>query len=403
MELANELKTLYIDTADKLKGSDRRLFMARVAGTLGYGGQSRAARELGWNRSTIRKGRGELASGQPIQDNFSARGRKPAEHHLPDLLQDIQALVEAQSQTDPTFATTRLYTRLSAAEVRTQLIKHKGYTDQELPCQDTIRVKLNDLGYKLRSVKKSRPKKKIPETDAIFDELQRRHQAAATDATVLRISFDAKATVLVGPFSRRGRSRVVVKALDHDFNPKAKLTPFGIFLPDFDEIYLYFTASRVTSDFIVDCLSAFWHEVAERFGQVRTLLLNQDNGPENHSRRTQFMKRMTEFADATGLTVELVYYPPYHSKYNPIERLWGVLEQHWNGSLLDSVETVLGFARTMRWKGQQAMVQLVERVYQTGVCLSPKAMTVLEGRFERLAGLERWFVRIEPQRQFAFG
>ena len=219
----------------------------------------------------------------------------------------------------------------------------------------------------------------------------------------MRISFDAKATVLVGPFSRRGRSRVVVKALDHDFNPKAKLTPFGIFLPDFDEIYLYFTASRVTSDFIVDCLTTFWHEVAERFGQVRTLLLNQDNGPENHSRRTQFMKRMTEFADATGLTVELVYYPPYHSKYNPIERLWGVLEQHWNGSLLDSVETVLGFARTMRWKGQQAMVQLVERVYQTGVCLSPKAMTVLEGRFERLAGLERWFVRIEPQPQFAFG
>ena len=112
------------------------------------------------------------------------------------------------------------------------------------------------------------------------------------------------------------------------------------------------------------------------------------------------MKRMTEFADATGLTVSLAYYPPYHSKYNPIERLWGVLEQHWNGSLLDSVETVLGFARTMRWKGQQAMVHLVERVYQTGVCLSPKAMTVLEGR---LAGLERWFVRIEPQPQFAFG
>ena len=219
----------------------------------------------------------------------------------------------------------------------------------------------------------------------------------------MRISFDAKATVRVGPFSRRGRSRVVVKALDHDFKPKVKLTPFGIFLPDFDEIYLYFTVSRVTSDFIADCLAAFWHEVAERFGQVRTLLLNQDNGPENHSRRTQFMKRMTEFADATGLTVELAYYPPYHSKYNPIERLWGVLEQHWNGSLLDSVETVLGFARTMRWKGQQAMVQLVERVYQTGVCLSPKAMTVLEGRFERLAGLERWFVRIEPQPQFAFG
>ena len=209
--------------------------------------------------------------------------------------------------------------------------------------------------------------------------------------------------MLVGPFSRRGRSRVRVKGLDHDFKPEQKLTPFGIFLPDLDELYLYFTASRVTSDFIADCLAAFWQEVGARFGQVRTLLLNQDNGPENHSRRTQFMNRMTALADTTGLTVELAYYPPYHSKYNPIERVWGVLEQHWNGSLLDSVEAVLGFARTMKWKGQQALVQLVDQVYPTGVRLSPRAMAALEQRFERLAGLERWFVRIEPEPQLAFG
>lgn len=207
----------------------------------------------------------------------------------------------------------------------------------------------------------------------------------------------------VGLFSRGGRSRVALKALDHDFKPEQKLTPFGIFLPGLDELFFYFTASRVTSDFIADCLVAFWHEVQGRFPQVRTLLLNLDNGPENHSRRTQFMKRLTEFADHTGLTVELAYYPPYHSKYNPIERVWGVLEQHWNGSLLDQVETVLGFARTMKWKGAQAVVKLVQRSYHTGVGLSQKAMARLEKRLERLAGLERWFVRIVPQPQAAFG
>lgn len=221
------------------------------------------------------------------------------------------------------------------------------------------------------------------------------HRAAAADETVLRISLDAKATIPVGLFSRRGRSRVRIKALDHDFKPEQKLTPFGIFLPDLDELHLYFTPSRVTSDLIVDCLERFWDEVRARFPQLQTLLLNLDNGP--HSRRTQFMKRVVDFADATGLTVELAYYPPYHSKYNPIERLWGVLEQHWNGSLLESVETVLGFARTMRWKGQQAVVQLVERTYETGVRLSQKAMAVLEERFERLPGLGKWFVRIVPK------
>lgn len=160
MELNDKMKTLFIDTANTLKGSYRRLFMAEVAGALGRGGQSLAERELGWNRGTIRKGMGELEAGQPVQDNFSARGRKPAEHHLPHLLEDIQSVVEQHSQADPTFRTTRLYTRLSAAEVRGQLILEKGYTDEALPSQETIRVKLNALDYKLRPVKKSLPKKK---------------------------------------------------------------------------------------------------------------------------------------------------------------------------------------------------------------------------------------------------
>jgi hypothetical protein len=158
MELTHALKTLFIDTANKLKGSHRRLFMAETVKALGRGGQSLAERELGWNRGTIRKATRELDTGQVIEDNVSARGRKPAEHHLRHLLEDIESIVEQQSQTDPTFRTRRLYTRLSAAEVRGQLLEQKGY--REVPSQETIRVKLNKLGYKLRPVRKSLPKKK---------------------------------------------------------------------------------------------------------------------------------------------------------------------------------------------------------------------------------------------------
>lgn len=159
MELTGELKATYIETAKALKGSERRVFMARIVRLFGYGGQSWAARELGWCRNTICKGIKELDSGVAIEDNFSARGRKKAEEKLPNLLIDIQAIVDGQSQTDPTFQTTRLYTRLSAAEVRKQLIAHKDYRDEELPGEETIRVKLNNLGYKLRAVQKSRPQK----------------------------------------------------------------------------------------------------------------------------------------------------------------------------------------------------------------------------------------------------
>ncbi len=160
MELTTELKATYIATAKMLKGSDRRIFMARIVKSLGYGGQSWVQRELGWCRKTIRKGIKELESGVGVVDNFAARGRKKSEEKLPNLLIDIQAIVDGQSQTDPTFQTTRLYTRLSAAEVRRQLIAQKGYTDQELPTEETIRVKLNELGYKLRAVQKSRPQKR---------------------------------------------------------------------------------------------------------------------------------------------------------------------------------------------------------------------------------------------------
>jgi hypothetical protein len=159
MDLTDSLKALFIDTAKTLKGSARRVFMARTVKELGLGGQRRAERELGWSRVLIRKGTRELESGIPIKDNFSARGRKRAEDHLPTLLTDIQGIVDGQSQTDPQFRTNRLYTRISAAEVRRQLIFQKGYTDAELPTAETIGTKLNALGYFPKKVAKTRPKK----------------------------------------------------------------------------------------------------------------------------------------------------------------------------------------------------------------------------------------------------
>ncbi|HEX5503543.1 MAG TPA: hypothetical protein VFW96_13040 [Thermomicrobiales bacterium] len=160
MELTDSRKSLFIETARALKGSARRVFMARTARELGPGGQRRAERELGWDRATIRKGARELASGFACVDAFALRGRKPAEAHLPDLLADIAAIVDGQSQADPAFRTTRLYTRLTAAEVRRQLIAQQGYTDEELPCVQTIGAKLNALGYRPATVAKSKPQKR---------------------------------------------------------------------------------------------------------------------------------------------------------------------------------------------------------------------------------------------------
>jgi len=161
MELTDSLKSVLIDTAKQLKGSACRVFMARIVKELGPGGASRAERELGWNRKTIRKGTHEVDSGIVCLDAFAARGRKLAEEHLPNLLVDRKAMVDGQSQTDPQFKNSRLYTRLTATEVRRQLISQFGYRDEELPTATTIATKLNQLGYYPTKVAKSKPQKSL--------------------------------------------------------------------------------------------------------------------------------------------------------------------------------------------------------------------------------------------------
>jgi hypothetical protein len=159
MRPAPEMIPVLIDTARALKASQRRAFIARTVAAMGRGGQVWAEAHLGWNRETIRKGMHELRTGMTCVDAFHCRRRKPAEEHLPRLLEDIRSIADGQSQADPRFQTDRLFTRISAAEVRRQLIATKGYTDAELPTQQTINKKLNLLGFRLTRVAKCRPQK----------------------------------------------------------------------------------------------------------------------------------------------------------------------------------------------------------------------------------------------------
>jgi len=235
--------------------------------------------------------------------------------------------------------------------------------------------------------------KKIAETDDIFENVHMVNKLADESEGVLRISIDCKATINIGPYSRGGYSRQIVQALDHDFAPDCVLKLFGIFLPEYDETYLYFTESNATSDFMIDALDGLWPTLSKRCN-IHTIVINSDNGPENNSHRTQFIKRIVEFAQDKKIDVNLAYYPPYHSKYNPIERVWGILENHWNGELLDSVEKVLGLARTMTYNGKNPVVNLISKAYEKGVSLTKKAMKKYEEIIKRLPGLEKWFVDI---------
>ncbi len=391
--MAESLHSLFQFTASELRGHSRRTFMALTVNAFGYGGQRWAEEKLEWNRGTIRKGQGEVRSGVPAPDAFSQRGRKRAEIHLPSLLPDIDEIAKPVCQVDPTFRTARLYLPLTARNVHGILISQKGYSEQELPTIRTIATKLNHQGYRPVRVTKSKPTKKIKQTDAIFDQVHKTNREADAAKNVLRISLDAKAAIKVGPFSRGGKNRRKESAQDHDFKPTSILGLFGFLLPAHDDVHFFFSRSKITADFIVDALESLWRKLKQTY-TPDILVLNLDNGPENHSRRTQFIKRLVEFAQENSVTVKLAYYPPYHSKYNAIERVWGILETHWNGELLDTEEAVFGLASTMTWNGHTPHIQTLEEEYTSGKKLSAKEMIQYEAKIFRMPALPKWFVEI---------
>ena len=202
----------------------------------------------------------------------------------------------------------------------------------------------------------------------------------------------------IGAFSRGGvaRGREAVRAADHDMHPSAVLAPAGILEVATHQLNILFGTSRDTSDFVADALELWWTNRREVYGGVRRLQIDLDNGPEIGSSRTQFMKRLVDFSDRQQLTLELTYYPPYHSKYNRIERCWGILEHHWNGALLNSIGAALAWAKTMTWHGVQPIVHLLDRVYETGVRLTRSAFRPIATRLERSLTLPKWSVIIKP-------
>lgn len=154
--------------------------------------------------------------------------------------------------------------------------------------------------------------------------------------------------------------------------------------------------SAETSDFWVDGLKRWWGQVKDQLGSIRRLVIYLDNGPHNAGTRTQFVKRMVEFADDSGLEVRLVYYPPYHSKYNPIERCWSSLEQKWGGALLNGLKVILQQARRMTWKGHHPTVKRLAGDYRNGIRLSKKQMKPYEARLERSQTLRKYDITIKP-------
>lgn len=185
-------------------------------------------------------------------------------------------------------------------------------------------------------------------------------------------------------------------------SPEALLVPFGVLELNrgkvaIDQPWFLFGHSKETSDFIADCLNQWWGERKTFHLGVKRIQIELDNGPEIASSRTQFMKRLVEFVDQHQVEIQLVYLPPYHSKYNPIERCWGILEQHWNGTLLHSVTEALNWAGTMTWRTIHPIIREITATYERGVRLTKAAFRPIAERLIRSETLPKWSLTIQPQ------
>lgn len=203
---AEVYEKLIRSAARRLKGHQRRLFQAEVANALCNGSPRAAERRFGFDRNAIATGLREAKTGIRCVEDFAARARPRVEVKDPQLAQDVRALVEPHTQADPEVKSARRYTNLSAKEVRAALKQHKGYTDDRLPSERTMRDVLNRLGYRLKRVQKAKPLKKPKQTDAIFANVAAARQQYANEPQTLEISVDAKAKVNEGEYSRGGKS-----------------------------------------------------------------------------------------------------------------------------------------------------------------------------------------------------
>ena len=209
--------------------------------------------------------------------------------------------------------------------------------------------------------------------------------------------MDGKATVKSGVFSRGGLPRGDPRASEHDMGCQEQYVPCGIVDEASGALHITFGSSYKTRDFIVETIEATWEAMAEpEKAETSLIQIKMDNAPESSGRRTQLLSRMVRFADLINKPMQLLYFPPYHSTYNPIERWWGIVELPWNGTKLSNAETMLEWAKRMTWKGIHPIVARSHKMYQKGIALGKAAMQAVEARLKRDPHLPQYDIVINP-------
>ncbi len=349
---------------------------------------------FGLSRITIRKAIKIFENKVFYKKEIETRGRKKLIEKYSSLKEDITKVIENYLSTDPRFKTEKQYVNMTVKEIKKQLIETGKYQENSFSNSSLNNI-LNSMDYGLKKVQKTKPLKKIEETDAIFDNVNKKKEEGFKDNKMVMISIDTKDKVLLGPFSRNRKNRIQIEAVDHELTNDC-LIPFGILDLKNNTPYFFNYTSKPTSLDLVDCIEEFFEEQYLN-KDISKLMIFLDNGPDNSGVRTIFLSGLINIAKKYNIQIELVYYPPYHSKYNPVERLWARLEKIWNGFLLETKEVCLSFMKNLTWRNTKSVTKLKEVKYEKGLTINKKEMKMLEDKYiTRTDGIKKWSVLITP-------
>ena len=253
------------------------------------------------------------------------------------------------------------------------------------------------MNYKLKRISKTKVLAKIPETDAIFENVNNAMESALkTDEKTAVISMDDKATKKIGNLSDNGKSRLLLSGLDHDTTFDYAMKIFGLLDLKTNETFVTGNPYTSTAEFKVDCLEAYVKYKAQT-APLEKLIIFLDNGPENSGRRKLWLKKLVELSIKYNIIIELAYYPPYHSKYNKIERFWARLQIFWNKIIMDSVDKLLDTLNKVTWNGVKCCGSLCWTHYQKGIVITDYEMDKdINTHIIREQGLENYSITITP-------
>lgn len=399
MSISEIIKKFYQNRVENIKrmpaGYQKDMAIGSFVADLGYRSIKPIAKAIGSCFRKVKSCFEMFCYG--VQTKLEFRGRKKVEDIYPEIRNQIKNIVMTYEYTDPHFKTETLFVDLSLQNLRNELILRYDYTKETCPCKSTLLRLLTDLGYKIQKVKKTKVLDKIPETDAIFENINETKQFipfSGDDVAV--ISIDDKNRKKIGNVSDNGYSWFKKEALDHDTNFNCSVVPFGILDLKTNETFIYCSKGSSTANFKVDCIDDYLMRKKET-SNVKRLIIFLDNGPENSSRRTLWIKCLVDLAKKYDISIELVYYPPYHSKYNAIERYWARLQLSWNGLIIDTVDKLIEAINKVTWKGIKSVATLITKEYKKGISINKEDIKTLERKHVyREENIEKWSLIITP-------